>query len=252
MDGVTFSSDVPVMTWSHLFPGYVGYYLVKRCENFQESAKCEECSEGTYSIAWNIFSSCAPCNICSTENGATYKKKCERNSNAECSCGKGEQLKPGNPHSCEPCKPGFYSDDEDNKPCKPWISCEAKGQHLIKNGSRTEDAECGISISTIKTTTVEGRSPNPATTSSATVLSTSVRTPSVTTVDKPGRATGTTFYIGCIIVAVAIFLIVLIKRGKLHFGMANRDFNRCFWIKQDVKDPVQEESEDITSVQVKN
>ncbi|GCC32692.1 hypothetical protein chiPu_0011156 [Chiloscyllium punctatum] len=136
-----------------------GKYLVSRCERFNEDPNCAVCPTGKYTAGWNTHSSCARCKICSEESGATYNKKCEKDSNAECSCGKGKQLT-AESNSCEVCPPGSYSDEEGNKTCKPWTW------------------------------------------------------------------------------------------RKLYLEMKKQDFYHCLGIKKDIKGPVQEESSDITSVQV--
>ncbi|XP_048471101.1 tumor necrosis factor receptor superfamily member 4 [Rhincodon typus] len=226
-----------------------GHYLVSRCVNFNEDPVCAECPTGKYTSRWNAHSSCASCKICS--EGAKYKKKCEKNSDAECSCGKGKQLiKESN--SCEPCPSRSYSDEEGINPCKPWTRCKEIGQHLIKNGSSTEDVECGVPIVTPKTTTTQGRSfVNPTTVPRTTIPSGSTKpSPSVTTASQPAMAVEVKFYIGVIVVAALIFLIVLIKRRKMYLEVKKQDFYWCLAMKKDMKGPVQEVSEDITSVQV--
>ncbi|XP_060708299.1 tumor necrosis factor receptor superfamily member 4-like [Hemiscyllium ocellatum] len=224
-----------------------GKYLVSRCERFNEDPNCAVCPTGKYTAGWNTHSSCARCKICSKESGAAYSKKCEKDANAECSCGKGKQLT-AESNSCEQCPPGSYSDEEGNETCKPWTCCEENGQQLIKNGSSTENVECGMS----KITTTQGRSSfNPTTVLRTTMPSASTRTsPSVTTANQPATAVEDKFYIGVIVVAALIFLIVLIKRRKLYLKMKKQDFYHCLGIKKDIKGPVQEEANDITSVQV--
>ncbi|XP_041062913.1 tumor necrosis factor receptor superfamily member 4-like [Carcharodon carcharias] len=206
-----------------------GYYLRKRCENFNDIADCRQCPSGKYSKDWNTYSSCAQCRTCPKEIGTTYKKNCSTTSNAECLCGKDKQWNT-DLNSCMPCQPGFYSDG-DEKPCK----------------NRTDG------IPTTRTTITQGRTASNSTTvPSATLLNTSTGPLSSVTEGQPALSIEVKFYISVITVAAVIFLIFLIKRGKMNLGVKKQGFHRCFGIKQDVKGPVQEVSEDITSVQVKN
>ncbi|GCB77296.1 hypothetical protein scyTo_0015642, partial [Scyliorhinus torazame] len=209
-----------------------GYYLAERCKSSEEPAACKPCPSGKYSKGWNTYGYCHLCTVCNKEHGATYKKICNNTANAQCTCGKDKRWNTES-SSCEPCPTGFYSDEDDNEPCT----------------RRTSD----MSLPAIKTTSTQGRrAPNSTTASSTTLLNTTRPPPSVTTEGQPALSVEVKFYISVIVVTAAIFLIFLIKRRRMYLGVKKQDSHRCFGFRQDVKSPVQEESEDMTSVQVKN
>uniref|UniRef100_A0A669E3P5 Tumor necrosis factor receptor superfamily, member 11a, NFKB activator n=1 Tax=Oreochromis niloticus TaxID=8128 RepID=A0A669E3P5_ORENI len=60
-----------------------------------------------------------------------------------CRPGLGLETKHDQRKVCEPCPKGFFSDKDDDEPCKPWTNCKAEGSKEIKQGSAEADAECG-------------------------------------------------------------------------------------------------------------
>ncbi|XP_026035489.1 tumor necrosis factor receptor superfamily member 11A isoform X2 [Astatotilapia calliptera] len=60
-----------------------------------------------------------------------------------CRPGQGLETKHDQRKVCEPCPKGFFSDKDDDEPCKPWTNCKADGSKEIKQGSAEADAGCG-------------------------------------------------------------------------------------------------------------
>lgn len=60
-----------------------------------------------------------------------------------CRPGQGLETKHDQRKVCEPCPKGFFSDEDNDEPCKPWTNCKADGSKEIKQGSAEADAGCG-------------------------------------------------------------------------------------------------------------
>ncbi|XP_012773321.2 tumor necrosis factor receptor superfamily member 11A isoform X2 [Maylandia zebra] len=60
-----------------------------------------------------------------------------------CRPGQGLETKHDQRKVCELCPKGFFSDKDDDEPCKPWTNCKADGSKEIKQGSAEADAGCG-------------------------------------------------------------------------------------------------------------
>ncbi|XP_078281624.1 tumor necrosis factor receptor superfamily member 5-like isoform X2 [Rhinoraja longicauda] len=205
-----------------------GQYLINRCKQFNTLAVCGACYSGTFTDTWNIHLSCPSCGECSQANGLEIEKGCTAKSNVKCTCrpgysfytasptekcfkicNEGEQFKQGDSNTCEPCPPGFYSNEKGTKLCRAWTRCTDNRQYLIKNGSRTADAVCSSSdprqtttsqprqtttsqprqkstSEPRQTTTSKGSPPASKTTSSTTLLRITTGH-SVTTAGKPIR-----------------------------------------------------------------
>ncbi|XP_055515188.1 tumor necrosis factor receptor superfamily member 5-like isoform X2 [Leucoraja erinacea] len=250
-----------------------GTKLVSRCTRSNLKSKCESCISGTFSASWNIYGYCPLCKTCSEANGLQIEMECTKKSQVKCTCrpgyalnaapptdtekcfkicNEGEQVKRGDSNACEPCLPGFYSNKKGTKSCKAWTRCTDDQRYLIKNGSQTEDAVCSSSEPR-QTTTSKRRPPSTETTPSTTLLRITTHPTSATTTGRPSLLKDNAFFI-CVIVVTALLLFIVIFRRMMSCKDGHRGFRCCFGDRNFPKAPipVQEEFNDITSVQVKN
>ncbi|XP_051895168.1 tumor necrosis factor receptor superfamily member 5-like isoform X2 [Pristis pectinata] len=204
-----------------------GQYLKKRCESFKDKAECETCQNGEFTDRWNTYGSCAPCRTCLEAQGFQVEKECNKTSNVKCSCRPG--YTPDTSKICmKICDKGEQLKSGDSNTCeqcpdgfysdqKGTKSCKpwTRCNDTSQRGSATEDVVCGPAKSN-PTTASEGRLSTPETTYRTILLRTTTAV-SVTITEKPS-------------------------------------FHCCFGDRNYTKPPVpvQEEFNDITSVQVKN
>ncbi|XP_005722543.1 tumor necrosis factor receptor superfamily member 11A isoform X1 [Pundamilia nyererei] len=140
-----------------------GYYVFKDCTDTAQTI-CRKCSYGEYQPSLNNAYRCLKQKFC--DQGLGFMRNNENSIEEEpCRCVEGFQCYPINcefcekiptcrpgqgletKHDqrkvCEPCPKGFFSDKDDDEPCKPWTNCKADGSKEIKQGSAEADAGCG-------------------------------------------------------------------------------------------------------------
>ncbi|XP_004546589.2 tumor necrosis factor receptor superfamily member 11A isoform X1 [Maylandia zebra] len=140
-----------------------GYYVFKDCTDTAQTI-CRKCSYGEYQPSLNNAYRCLKQKFCDQRLG--FMRNNENSIEEEpCRCVEGFQCYPINCEFCEKiptCRPGqgletkhdqrkvcelcpkgFFSDKDDDEPCKPWTNCKADGSKEIKQGSAEADAGCG-------------------------------------------------------------------------------------------------------------
>ncbi|XP_039900250.1 tumor necrosis factor receptor superfamily member 11A [Simochromis diagramma] len=140
-----------------------GYYVFKDCTDTAQTI-CRKCSHGEYQPSLNNAYRCLKQKFCDPRLGfmrnnensieeepcrcvegfQCYPINCEYCEKIPtCRPGQGLETKHDQRKVCEPCPKGFFSDKDDDEPCKPWTNCKADGSKEIKQGSAEADAGCG-------------------------------------------------------------------------------------------------------------
>ncbi|XP_026035488.1 tumor necrosis factor receptor superfamily member 11A isoform X1 [Astatotilapia calliptera] len=140
-----------------------GYYVFKDCTDTAQTI-CRKCSYGEYQPSLNNAYRCLKQKFCDqtlgfmrnnensieeepcrcVEGFQCYPINCEFCEKIPtCRPGQGLETKHDQRKVCEPCPKGFFSDKDDDEPCKPWTNCKADGSKEIKQGSAEADAGCG-------------------------------------------------------------------------------------------------------------
>ncbi|XP_005912120.1 tumor necrosis factor receptor superfamily member 11A [Haplochromis burtoni] len=140
-----------------------GYYVFKDCTDTAQTI-CRKCSYGEYQPSLNNAYRCLKQKFCDQRLGfmrnnensieeepcrcvegfQCYPINCEFCEKIPtCRPGQGLETKHDQRKVCEPCPKGFFSDKDDDEPCKPWTNCKADGSKEIKQGSAEADAGCG-------------------------------------------------------------------------------------------------------------
>ncbi|XP_063339996.1 tumor necrosis factor receptor superfamily member 11A [Pelmatolapia mariae] len=140
-----------------------GHYVFKDCTDTDQTL-CRKCSYGEYQPSLNNAYRCLKQKYCDPNLGfmtnnensieeeqcrcvdgfQCYPINCEYCEKIPtCRPGQGLETKHDQRKVCEPCLKGFFSDKDDDEPCKPWTNCKADGSKQIKQGSAEADAECG-------------------------------------------------------------------------------------------------------------
>ncbi|XP_006794745.1 tumor necrosis factor receptor superfamily member 11A [Neolamprologus brichardi] len=140
-----------------------GYYVFKDCTDTAQTI-CRKCSHGEYQPSLNSAYRCLKQKFCDPSLGfmrnnensieeepcrcvegfQCYPINCEYCEKIPtCRPGQGLETKHDQRKVCEPCPKGFFSDKDDDEPCKPWTNCKADGSKEIKQGSAEADAGCG-------------------------------------------------------------------------------------------------------------
>ncbi|XP_075762389.1 tumor necrosis factor receptor superfamily member 4 isoform X2 [Pelodiscus sinensis] len=114
------------------------------------------CGQNEYPLHGKCCKECAP------ERGRIEVKKCDKRSDAVCTCMRGYTLadtsseESASGKNCVPCSHGHFSNGNNEK-CQPWKNCTANGKKTLRAGTQTEDAICddqGEQATTLRTSTL--------------------------------------------------------------------------------------------------
>uniref|UniRef100_K7F3K6 TNF receptor superfamily member 4 n=1 Tax=Pelodiscus sinensis TaxID=13735 RepID=K7F3K6_PELSI len=120
-----------------------GQEMKTRC-TVTSGTECVPCRDGYYNSNHNYYK-CKRCTACNAKRGRIEVKKCDKRSDAVCTCMRGYTLADTSSEEsasdCVPCSHGHFSNGNNEK-CQPWKNCTANGKKTLRAGTQTEDAIC--------------------------------------------------------------------------------------------------------------
>uniref|UniRef100_A0A3Q4GDH2 Tumor necrosis factor receptor superfamily, member 11a, NFKB activator n=1 Tax=Neolamprologus brichardi TaxID=32507 RepID=A0A3Q4GDH2_NEOBR len=138
----------------------LGYYVFKDCTDTAQTI-CRKCSHGEYQPSLNSAYRCLKQKFCDPSLG--FMRNNENSIEEEpCRCVEGFQCYPINceycekiptcrpgqgletKKVCEPCPKGFFSDKDDDEPCKPWTKKTPMEDQSKRSGEPEEVSEEGL------------------------------------------------------------------------------------------------------------
>ncbi|XP_030632448.1 tumor necrosis factor receptor superfamily member 8 [Chanos chanos] len=124
----------------------------------ENDSNCVRCHENYYCYVRQGRPKCEKCNHCDATDNLVGITNCSWTTNQHCHCKEGyfcsSSVESTCRRKCQPCPPGQYSSVTSlAKSCKIHTNCSKLGMVVIKEGTRTQDTECGH-LESLSTTSV--------------------------------------------------------------------------------------------------